>query len=119
MKFTPYLILLLFVNLSHSQIKSKPITELSQKNTKNMVLVDVRTPKEFASGHLENAINIDWYDPQFINKFNDTDKEKTIYLYCKMGGRSAKAAAVLDSLGYKVVNLEGGYAAFLQNQKKD
>lgn len=119
MKFTVFIILLLYVNLSYSQIKSKSITEFSQKNTKNVVLVDVRTPEEFEAGHLENAININWYDPEFTNKFQDVHKEKTIYLYCKMGGRSAKAATVLDSLGFKVVDLKGGYTAFLQNQIKE
>ena len=107
------------MNLGYSQIKSKPITEFSQKNAKNIILVDVRTPEEFEAGHLENAININWHDPQFINKFGDEYKEKTIYLYCKMGGRSAKAATLLDSLGYKVIDLKGGYTDFLQNQKKD
>ena len=76
--------MLLFVNLSYSQIKSKPITEFSQKDTKSMVLVDVRTAKEYDAGHLENAVNINWYDPEFINKFSKIDKEKTIYLYCKI-----------------------------------
>jgi len=117
MKFAVFLTMLLFVNIGYSQIKSKPITEFSQKHTENIVLVDVRTPEEFESGHLEHAININFYDPKFIEKFNIADKETTIYLYCKMGGRSARAASVLDSLGYKVVNLEGGYNAILQIQE--
>lgn len=107
------------MNLSYSQIKSKPITEFSQKHTKSMVLVDVRTAEEYDTGHLENAININWYDPQFTNKIQAIDKEKTVYLYCKMGGRSAKAAAVLDSLGYNAVNLTGGYEVYKLNRKND
>ncbi len=107
------------MNLSYSQIKSKPITEFSQKHTKSIVLVDVRTAREYDAGHLENAININWYDPQFKNKFQAFDKENTIYLYCKKGGRSVKAASALDSLGYNVVDLTGGYDAYKNGQEID
>ena len=119
MKFAAFLIVLLTVNFGYSQIKSKPITEFSQNSTKNMVLVDVRTAAEYNAGHLDNAVNIDWYDPQFVNKIKALDQQKTIYLYCKMGGRSAKATAVLDSIGYTAINLSGGYSAFQQNKNKD
>ncbi len=101
--------LFLFPQLSCTQIKSKPITEFSQKDIKNIVLVDVRAPEEFAGGHLENAININWFDEDFSAQFDAMDKTKTIYVYCKKGGRSAKAAKLLDSLGYTVVDLLGGF----------
>ncbi len=117
MKFTFIWVLLLFVNFGCSQIKTKPITEVSQNELKNIVLVDVRTPEEFAEGHLDNALNINWFDADFANQFEAVDKDKTIYVYCKMGGRSAKAQEKLQSLGYKhVVNLEGGYDAWKEKK---
>ena len=119
MKYSAFLLLFLTVNLSSSQIKSKPITEISQNDTKKIVLVDVRTPEEYGDGHLDNAVNINWYDPDFVKKFEAIDKNSPIYLYCKMGGRSMKAAKTLDALGYDVTNLEGGYTAFLQSLKKE
>ncbi|WP_298502073.1 rhodanese-like domain-containing protein [uncultured Maribacter sp.] len=111
---TPFLItFLLFLNLSCSQSKTIDITEFSQKDTKNALLVDVRTPGEYNNGHIENAININWFDDNFAEQFNNINKEKTIYLYCKVGGRSAKAQAKLSSLGYtNVINLDGGYDAY-------
>ncbi|MEZ2415211.1 rhodanese-like domain-containing protein [Muriicola sp. E247] len=86
-----------------------PINQFQQENLENYTLVDVRTPEEFEAGHLDNAININWYDTDFTEKVGVLDKEHTIYVYCKKGGRSAKAQAVLDSLGFRAVDLTGGY----------
>jgi len=106
---------LLFFNLGCSQIKGKLITEVSQSELDNVVLVDVRTPGEFNAGHLEKAINIDWLGDSFSAEFEKIEKNQTIYLYCKSGKRSADATKFLDSLGYKnVVNLEGGYIAWVE-----
>jgi rhodanese-related sulfurtransferase len=105
--------MLLFVNLGCAQSDSKPITKVSQEELKKVVLVDVRTPEEFTAGHLDNATNINWYDTDFADRFKAIDKDKTIYVYCKMGVRSLKAQEKLKSLGYHhVVNLEGGYDAW-------
>lgn len=113
MKFYSRFVVLLFLSLSCTQNKAKPITELSQKELKNVVLVDVRTPGEFNEGHLDDALNINWYDSDFTEQFEHISKDEKIYVYCKMGGRSAKAQKKLESLGYKnVVNLEGGYEAW-------
>ena len=95
------------------QNKAIDITELSQKDLKNAVLVDVRTPEEYSEGHLKHAVNINWFDEDFVQQTKILNKEKTIYLYCQKGGRSAKAAQLLDSLGYDVVDLLGGYEAHL------
>lgn len=99
-----------------AQSKSKPITEVSQNELNNVILVDVRTPEEYRAGHLDNSLNINWFDADFAKQMEAVDKAETIYVYCKKGGRSAKAAQLLDSLGYKnVVNLEGGYDAYAKN----
>lgn len=115
MRFYTSLALLLLLNFACAQISSKPITEVSQNELSNVILVDVRTPEEYQAGHLENARNINWYDKNFSEQFASISKDETIYVYCKKGGRSAKAQQVLDSLGYKnVVNLEGGYDAHIK-----
>ncbi len=109
-------IVLLF-NVGCSQIKEKHITEVSQEELENVVLVDVRTPREFNEGHLDNALSIDWLGDDFDEKFGEIGKDETIYLYCKMGGRSASATRFLDSLGFQnVYNLEGGYDAYKMKQ---
>lgn len=91
---------------------SLPITEFSQQGLEDYTLLDVRTPEEFTSGHLENAVNLNWYDTDFTDQLKVVPKEHTVYVYCKKGGRSAEAASLLDSLGYKVIDLKGGYDAY-------
>ncbi len=118
MKYSIFAFFLVFLNLSCSQTKSKSITEVSQKELDKVVLIDVRTPDEFNAGHLHNALNIDWFDAAFQNKIEAAvPKDKTVYVYCKVGGRSAKAAEKLNALGYTVVNLEGGYDAYIKSKK--
>ncbi|MBT8284441.1 MAG: rhodanese-like domain-containing protein [Flavobacteriaceae bacterium] len=106
--FLSFFVLLLLVT-SCKNTNQLPITQFHQENLENYTLLDVRTPEEYEAGHLDNAININWYDADFTEKVGVLDKENTIYLYCKKGGRSAKAQAVLDSLGYRAVDLTGGY----------
>ncbi|WP_425235920.1 rhodanese-like domain-containing protein [Ulvibacterium sp.] len=116
MKFLPIILVFLGFNFGHGQIKSKPITEFSQKDIKDGILIDVRTPNEFGMGHLENALNINWFDTGFQKHFDTIPKDRKMYLYCKKGGRSAKAQQLLDSLGYRnVVNLIGGYDVWNHN----
>ncbi|MCM4151870.1 rhodanese-like domain-containing protein [Arenibacter sp. N53] len=110
-------VIVLQTGCSQENVSKMPITEFKQELLDNAILVDVRTPEEFGVGHLENAKNINWYDSNFTESFSAVDKDKTIYVYCKMGGRSAKAQEKLKSLGYsRVVNLEGGYDA-VKNKK--
>ncbi len=117
MKFFLVLFSMLILNVSCAQMSSKPITEVSQNEINSVILVDVRTPAEYASGHLDNAENINWFDENFDKRFEAINKNETIYLYCKKGGRSLKAQQRLMSLGFtQVVNLEGGYDAYLENQ---
>ena len=118
MKNTFLVLFLLLVNLGCAQNNSKHITKVSQNDIKEGILVDVRTPEEFEMGHLENALNINWFDADFVQRFNEIDKDKTIYVYCKKGGRSAKAQDKLRSMGFKnVIDLEGGYDAWLESKK--
>lgn len=79
----------------------------------NVVVLDVRTASEFAEGHLERAINIDYHQSDFVEKAKATlPLEKKIAVYCRSGRRSAGAAAKLGEEGYKLVNLKGGIIAW-------
>lgn len=114
MKQNLLILLVLLLSLGCTQNKAKPITEFSQNDINNGILVDVRTPEEYKEGHIDNALNINWFDSDFAKRISTLEKGKYIYVYCKKGGRSAKAAKFLDSLGYKkVVDLEGGYDAWV------
>lgn len=72
-------------------------------------LIDVRTPVEFAEGHIENAKNIDFYSANFDLQIDALDKSIPVILYCKSGRRSAKCVSKLNSKGFKVIyDLQGG-----------
>ena len=77
---------------------------------KKVQLVDVRTPEEYKKGHLGHALNIDYYDKKgFAASFDSLNKELPVYLYCRSGFRSKKAAMKLIAMGFKkVYDLKGG-----------
>lgn len=85
----------------------------------NTLLIDVRTPKEFADGHIANAINIDVNQPGFADNptFGTSKKRHAIAVYCRSGKRSLKAANILAGKGFTVYNLDGGILAWQQSGK--
>ena len=84
----------------------------------NTQLIDVRTPEEYSEGHLVNAINIDVNSDDFDTKVASLDKEKSVMVYCKVGGRSAKAATRLKELGFKnITDLDGGITNWKSENK--
>lgn len=84
------------------------------KSNEQIQLIDVRTPEEFQSGHLESAVNINSASPDFEAQLNKLDKSKPVYVYCKGGGRSAAAAQKLVELGFTdVKDMKGGMMAYV------
>lgn len=72
-------------------------------------LVDVRTPQEYAEGHIDGALNINVQSNDFKDMAQrNLSKDSTVLVYCRSGRRSLDAAEILTGLGYKVVNLKGG-----------
>ena len=61
------------------------------KSDTNIVVLDVRTPKEFEAGHIKGATNINFQDKDFADRIAKLDKSKTYVVHCAAGGRSAKA----------------------------
>lgn len=117
MKFLLIIMSLLSFLFGSSQQQSNSITILDKAsfkaaiNAKKVQLVDVRTPKEYKAGHIAKAKNIDFFNQkEFINEFSKLEKDKAVYLYCRSGNRSQKAARKLDSLGFKeIYDLKDGY----------
>jgi rhodanese-related sulfurtransferase len=79
-------------------------------NNNDVQLVDVRTPREFRGGHIARAVNIDYFQGAAFEKaFDEMDRTKPVYVYCRSGNRSLKAARKLVSMGFeKVYDLQGG-----------
>ncbi|MGM9674926.1 MAG: rhodanese-like domain-containing protein [Bacteroidaceae bacterium] len=77
------------------------------------VVIDVRTAREFAQGHLYESRLIDWSQTQqFDSAVSLLPRSDTYYIYCQRGGRSAEAAAFMRRKGLTVVELEGGTEAW-------
>lgn len=77
------------------------------------ILVDVRTPGEYESGHLKGALNIDWNNSNFNDQVTKLDKNKPVFVYCKSGGRSGAAAQALKEMGFKeVYDMDGGITSW-------
>lgn len=72
-------------------------------------IVDVRTPDEYAKGHLEGAVNINWNGKDFVAGLSKLDKSQPVFVYCLVGGRSAEAAKKMRAEGFnEVIELNGG-----------
>ncbi len=77
------------------------------------VVIDVRTPAEYAAGHIAGAVLIDWNAPDFAQKIGVLNRSKTYLVHCASGGRSAKACEKMSKLKFtNCVNLEGGFKAW-------
>ena len=113
-KFCACLLSLALFVVSCAQQKSENTT-ISAQSFQNAIqqpsaqILDVRTATEFQGGHIKNALQANWNDQkEFESRTQHLDKNKTVYIYCQAGGRSAAAQSNLIEKGYKVVNLEGG-----------
>lgn len=99
---------------AQAQVETLPVEAFAKRiASKGVVLVDVRSAKEFADGHLKGATNVVWGD-DFERQWNAAGigKQATVALYCRGGRRSKAAAEALAKMGYKVVNLDGGITAW-------
>jgi rhodanese-related sulfurtransferase len=91
-------------NLTQTQWEEQLLAETAA------VVLDVRTPEEYATGSLENANNVDYLDEDFfVSEMEKADKSITYYVYCRSGARSANACMLLEQMGFETVyNLRGG-----------
>lgn len=90
------------------------VAEFREKlSVPGVVILDVRTPAETAQGKVANALEIDIQSPNFKQQIEALDKDKTYLVYCKAGGRSARACSAMQEMGFnELYNLEGGFTAF-------
>jgi len=93
-----------------SLLNSEQAHSMLQEN-KDLVLLDVRTPEEYASGHISGASNLNYYE-NFESQLSQLDKNQKYLVYCAVGGRSGQAAKLMKQKGYQVFDLEGGVKAW-------
>lgn len=86
------------------------VEEFSVKASEpGVITLDVRTPVEFAQGHLVNAVNIDFQSGYFEEEVAKLDKNATYAVYCRSGNRSGQAVKVMEDLGFtSIYDMDGG-----------
>ena len=78
-----------------------------------VVVLDVRSPREIQSGHIKGAVFANYHDKDFAEQLAKLDKQTPYLLHCRSGGRSTKALATLKQLGFSnVTHLDGGISAW-------
>lgn len=100
-----------FKNISKQDLQKV----LREKST--VQLIDVRTQDEYDRGSIKGAVLFNYWSEGFLSRITEQfDKNKPIYLYCKVGGRSSKAAQLLVKNGFKkVYSLDGGYSDWIKD----
>ncbi len=80
----------------------------------NLVILDVRTPEEFAEGHIEGAIMLDFYRDDFADELAKLDPSVPYVLYCRSGNRSGQTISLMEGLGFAdVADVDGGIGGWL------
>jgi rhodanese-related sulfurtransferase len=89
--------------------------EIMRQNKDNpaFVILDVRTEQEFRQGYIQGAALLDYYAPDFRERFAELDRDATIFTYCRSGNRSSHVLKMADDLGFRnVYDLRGGILAW-------
>jgi rhodanese-related sulfurtransferase len=104
------LLLLVGCSTSTAGATNMDVLEFSKKITESgVVILDVRTPGEFAEGYIEGARMIDFQGGSFETEIASLDKDVTYAVYCRSGNRSGQAVKIMQDAGFRnLYNLEGG-----------
>ena len=103
-------------NFNQSKINFISESQFNEIIDPDFKLIDVRTTQEFESGHIENAIHIDFYSDSFQSKILNLKKNSKIILYCRTNNRSSKSADFLLNNDYIDISvIEGGITSWVKN----
>ena len=102
--------------LSSPEINIISESDFIELQDSDYTLIDVRTQDEFDLGHINSAINLDFYSDTFKNDILSLPKNETIVLYCRTNNRSSKTATILKENGYRdVLVIKGGITEWVKN----
>ena len=93
-------------------------TEFKAKSV-NQTIIDIRTPQEFSQGHIDGAININYYDSNFMDQIAKYDKNQPLFIYCRSGNRTSPASKKIADFGFtQIYDLEGGILYWIKNNNE-
>lgn len=104
---------------SKNELASVSSVEFAQAINENddVVLIDVRTPREFEQGHLSGAVNIDHGSSKFDDLISELDMDSFYAIYCRSGRRSKEVLNIMKEKGFsRVIDLKGGIEALVNNE---
>lgn len=79
----------------------------------DLVVLDIRTPEEFAGPRLADSVNVDFYAADFASRLDELDKTATYVVYCRSGNRTSQAIPIMRDLGFEVVyEVDGGIVSW-------
>ena len=96
-------------------VSAKEAADLIDKHSgnSNFAVLDIRTPGEFQSGHLPDAILVDFYSQTFSDQLNRLDKEKSYLVYCRTGNRSTNSLGLFKKLKFdKIYHMSTGISGW-------
>ena len=102
-------------------LQSYGIQDISKEQVNNLldkqvIVIDIRTDKEFKEGNINTSFNLDFQKREFIDSLERLDKEKEYLIYCASGNRSLKASHIMKSLGFKTIyNYKKGYKDWIKD----
>lgn len=85
----------------------------NNENNEHFVILDIRTPDEFSTGHIKNARNLDFYASDIESQINSLDRNNTYLVYCRSGNRSKQFSSIMETNGFtNIYELTGGILAW-------
>lgn len=102
---------------STASIETVPPQDAADELTSDSeaVLLDIRTPEEFAEARIPGAVNIDFYAADFADQLAQLDPEGNYVVYCRSGNRSSQAMPIFEDLGFaSVTDVDGGIVAWYE-----
>ena len=104
------ILLVLFWIVQPPKVEVLEKTQYQALVEKGYTIIDVRTPEEYAEGHIQGALNINVKSESFVTEIENLSKSDTLLVYCRSGRRSLYASQVMVSFGFqKIYDLEGGF----------
>lgn len=105
--------------LPEQSVSPRQFKQLLKQHQGNadVVLLDIRTPREFKQGHIQGAVLLDYYSRDFVERLKALDRGKTYLVYCRSGNRSGKSLPIFEQLGFRhAYHLETGINGWLKEK---
>lgn len=98
---------------SFTSVSAEDAAAITENPPDGLVILDVRTPEEYAEGHLDGAVLVDFYEPDFADQLAALDKDVPYLVYCRSGNRSGQTIPLMQQLGFdSAVDVDGGILAW-------